>query len=111
MAKKKKKQETGGLQAPKMTVVERETLNEEKRKVKEKKEKKKKKEKVRRDRRSIVQVFRDMIGELKKVRWPNFATVVAKTGVVLGVVVIFSLIVFGIDYGLGELYRLLTRGL
>lgn len=36
--------------------------------------------------------------ELKKVSWPNFKTVVKNTGIVLLVVLFFSVIVFGFDY-------------
>ena len=107
----KKRQETGGLQAPKMTVAEKEELKEVKAKAR-------KKEKVKKDKGDrpnffvrIGRGFRGIFEELKKVRWPTFAKTVAKTGVVLGVVLIFSLVVFGIDQGLSQLYRLLTRNL
>ncbi|MCL2756383.1 MAG: preprotein translocase subunit SecE [Firmicutes bacterium] len=107
MSKKNKKPETGGLQQPKMTVAEREQVKVER----EKEKKKDKKKKEKRERKGIIRTFREVGGELKKVRWPSFARTVAKTGVVLSVVIIFSLVIFGIDQGLGQLYRLLTRGL
>ncbi|MBR7160502.1 MAG: preprotein translocase subunit SecE [Clostridia bacterium] len=46
--------------------------------------------------------------EIKKVTWPTFAKVVAQTGVVLAVVVVFMLVLFGIDSGLGALLKLIT---
>ena len=108
---KKKKQETGGLQAPKMSVTEREKLREEKEKAKQKDKKKAEREKKPNIFRRMGGGIRGIWAELKKVRWPTFAHAVAQTGVVLGVVVIFSIIVFGIDFGLGQLHQLLTRGL
>lgn len=105
----KKKPETGGLQAPKMSVAEREEVKAEK-------EKAKKKEKTKREKKDgrpnifvrMGRGIRDIGLELKKVRWPSFGVAVAKTGVVLGIVVVFSLLVFGVDMGLGALYDLLT---
>ena len=44
--------------------------------------------------------------ELKKVTWPGFSSVVKKTGVVIVVVLIFTVVIFGIDYLLGLLYNL-----
>ncbi len=40
---------------------------------------------------------KETVSELKKVSWPNFATVLKNTGMVLAVVLIFGLIIFGID--------------
>jgi len=54
--------------------------------------------------------FKETGAELKKVRWPTLNTTIKKTGVVLGVVVMFSLVVFALDMGLGYLYDLLTSG-
>ena len=50
---------------------------------------------------------REMTSELKKVTWPTFKEVVKKTGVVLTVVLIFAVVVFGIDALLGFLSDLL----
>ena len=52
--------------------------------------------------------LRETKSEVKKVTWPTFAKVVAQTGVVLAVVVIFMVVLFGIDLGLGELLKLVT---
>ena len=105
---KKKREETGGLQQPKMTVAEREEQKVEKEKTRKKDRKKREKDP---NRVGLFGRIRNMFSELKKVQWPTFAATVAKTGVVLSVVVVFSLVIFGIDQGLAQLYNLLTRGL
>lgn len=46
--------------------------------------------------------------ELKKVSWPSFATVVKNTGIVLAVVIFFTLIIGVADFGLSEALRALT---
>ena len=51
---------------------------------------------------------RELTSELKKVTWPTFKDVVKKTGVVLVVVLIFAVVVFGIDTLLGYLFDLLV---
>lgn len=52
--------------------------------------------------------LKEVFSELKKVTWPTFGKVVKATGVVIAVVVIF-LVVFGaINFGLGELLKLIT---
>jgi len=50
---------------------------------------------------------RDLIAELKKVTWPGFGKVMKQTGIVIGVVLFFLVIVFAIDLGLSQLYKLL----
>lgn len=86
-------------------------------KEKAKADKAKAKEKAKKDRaekkkgkRTIWIKIKDTIAELKKVRWPTIRNAIKQTGVVLAVVVIFGIIVFAIDMGLGELYKILTRG-
>jgi len=71
------------------------------------KEKQKEKRAEKKKKGGIIKGIKDMGSELKKVRWPELGRVVKQTGVVLSVVVIFSLVVFGIDFGLGRLYDLL----
>ena len=65
-------------------------------KVKEKKEKK----------GGLFRKLKEVWSELKKVTWPTFANVVKKTGVVILVVLIFTVVIFGFDYLLGLLYKL-----
>ena len=55
--------------------------------------------------RKIKEVF----SELKKVTWPSFGKVVKATGVDLVVVLIFTVIVTGINFGLQYLLELLTN--
>lgn len=49
--------------------------------------------------------------ELKKVTWPSFSTVVKGTGVVLAVVVFFTVVLFGFDSLFGWIYKLFTKSL
>ncbi len=46
--------------------------------------------------------------ELKKVSWPNFATVMQNLGIVLAVVVAFTAIIILADLGLSALLELLV---
>jgi preprotein translocase subunit SecE len=71
----------------------------------DKKDKKSKKEKG--ERRNI---FSGIASELKKVHWPSWNEAWKATGVVLGVVVVFAVVVFGIDRLLGWLYEMLIGG-
>ena len=57
--------------------------------------------------RFLKNKFSGMISELKKVTWPKFGTVVKQTGVVLVVVLVFLVIVTGIDSGLNALLQLI----
>ena len=52
--------------------------------------------------------IKEVFSEIKKVSWPSFKTVVKQTGVVLAVVLMFSVVITLIDLGLGELLKLLT---
>ena len=72
----------------------------------EKKDKKKKKEKKQKSNKA-----KEMVSELKKVTWPSFGTVMAKTGIVLVVVLFFFVVLFGIDYLLSLLYELLSKAM
>ncbi len=55
----------------------------------------------------IVTKSKETLSELKKVSWPSFKTVVKNTGVVISVVVVFTLVLFGIDRLLSFLYTLI----
>ena len=57
---------------------------------------KKKKDKVKKPNK-VVKALKETTGELKKVTWPKFKDVVKQTGVVLAVVVVFTLVLFGFD--------------
>lgn len=71
-------------------------------KVKDKKNKKVKKQS------KTAKRIKETTSELKKVTWPSFGTVVKKTGIVLAVVIIFAVVLFGIDRLLSWLFELLT---
>ena len=58
--------------------------------------------------KKLAKKTREMTSELKKVTWPTFSDVVKKTGVVLAVVLIFAVVIFGIDTLLGLLFDLLA---
>ncbi len=81
--------------------VENKQKNKDSKDIKTKKEKKPKDKKLRRK-------ARETVSELKKVAWPSFGEVCKKTGVVLSVVIIFGLVLFGLDTLLGYLFGLLT---
>lgn len=52
---------------------------------------------------------KETVSELKKVTWPKFGTVVKNTGMVLAVVLIFGLLVFGIDSLFSWLIKLIMK--
>lgn len=58
---------------------------------------------------AIVRGTKGTISELKKVTWPSFGKVVKTTGIVISVVVIFTLVLFALDRGLSFLYDLLVK--
>ena len=58
--------------------------------------------------KKIGRKFKEVFSELKKVTWPDFKTVVKQTSVVLGVVVLFLVVITLMDFGLGELFKLVT---
>ena len=53
--------------------------------------------------------LKETFSELKKVTWPTFPKVVKATGVVLVVVLVFTVVVTGINYGLQALLDLVTN--
>ena len=57
---------------------------------------KKKKDKAKKPNK-VVKALKETGGELKKVTWPKFKEVVKQTGIVLAVVVVFTLVLFGFD--------------
>jgi preprotein translocase SecE subunit len=55
----------------------------------------------------LVTKTKETISELKKVSWPSFKTVCKNTGVVISVVLIFTVVLFGLDRLLSFLYTLI----
>ncbi|MBQ8909074.1 MAG: preprotein translocase subunit SecE [Clostridia bacterium] len=77
---------------------------DKKQKDKKKVDKNKKKPK---EKGKLKRKAKETISEIKKVTWPTFGEVCKKTGVVLVVVLVFAVLLFGIDMGLGALVGLL----
>jgi preprotein translocase subunit SecE len=71
---------------------------------------KKKDKKTKKEKDEKRNIFVGIGSELKKVHWPSWGEVWKATGIVLGVVVVFGLVVFGIDRLLGWLYEMLIGG-
>lgn len=70
-----------------------------------------KKKKSKKDKKpsKVVRMFKETGSELKKVTWPTFKETVKRTGIVLGVVIFFGLILFAFDYILTVLSSLLSN--
>ena len=56
----------------------------------------------------IGKKFKETFSELKRVTWPSFPKVVKSTCVVLVVVLAFTVLVTGINYGLQALLDVIT---
>ena len=52
--------------------------------------------------------LKETFSELKRVTWPTLPKELKATGVVLVIVLIFTVLVTGFNYGFGELLKLLT---
>ena len=90
---------------------EKEKLAAEKAAAKEKAAKHKAKSKKENIFKKTGRKFKEMGSELKKVTWPNFKTVVKSTGVIIAVVLVFTVVLFGIETVLGLLFDLFTKNL
>lgn len=121
MSKKKKVEnaqetvieETENAKAVESGVVE--TTKDSKKKAKDNKQegkkdakKDKKKDKKDKNKKGLIKKTKETASELKKVTWPSFGEVVKKTGIVIAFVIIFGLLVFGVDTLLGYLVTLLV---
>jgi preprotein translocase subunit SecE len=84
------------------------TSKETEKKVKVSKEKQNKKKKERQPSK-MGKRMKETASELKKVTWPTFGSVVKKTSVVLAVVLIFAVVLFGIDRLLAWIFSLLVK--
>lgn len=65
------------------------------------------KKKDKKEKCKLKRKAKETFSELKKVSWPSFGEVCKKTGVVLVVVLVFAVVIFGIDYCLGLLVNLI----
>ncbi len=52
--------------------------------------------------------FKETFSELKRVTWPTFPQALKATGVVIVIVLIFLVVVTGVNYGFSALLNLLT---
>ena len=52
--------------------------------------------------------LKETFSELKRVTWPGFGKALKATGVVLAIVLVFMVVVTGVNYGFSELLKLLT---
>ena len=57
----------------------------------------------------IGRKLKETFSELKRVTWPTFPKVVKGTCVVLVVVIVFTVVVTAINYGLQELLNVITN--
>lgn len=73
------------------------------------KDSKKKKEKKKKDNK-LAKGAKETASELKKVTWPSFKTVLKNTGVVLAFVLIFAVVLYGIDTLLTWIVSLINKG-
>ena len=81
------------------------------------KEPEKKNDKKKQDKNKKPNIFvrmgrklKETFSELKRVSWPTFGKALKATGVVLVIVLIFTVIVTGVNYGFSELLELMTSG-
>ena len=59
----------------------------------------------------IGRKLKEVFSEIKKVSWPSVDKVVKQTGIVLGVVALFMVVITLMDFGLGQLLSLLTSSI
>lgn len=52
--------------------------------------------------------LKETFSELKRVTWPSFGKALKATGVVLAIVLVFTVIVTGVNYGFSELLQFIT---
>lgn len=83
---------------------EEEVKDEKKAKKPEKSDKNKKPNVFVRMGRKLKETF----SELKRVTWPSFGKAIKATGVVLAVVLVFTVLVMGVNYGFSELLQYIT---
>ena len=53
--------------------------------------------------------LKETFSELKRVSWPSFGKALKATGVVLVIVLIFTVVVTGVHCGFGKLLELITK--
>ena len=52
--------------------------------------------------------LKETFSELKRVTWPGFGKALKATGIVIAIVLVFMIVVTGVNYGFTQLLELLT---
>lgn len=86
----------------------KEKAKQDKKIAKEKADKKRQEARERAGKETFKQKIKGTASELKKVSWPSFRETMKKTGVVIGIVLFFAVVLFAFDYLLHFLNGLLT---
>jgi len=103
------KKEKVTVETTDVEIVEPDTNKTSKQKVKDNKSDKKNNKKVAKDNKGgLGKKIKESVSEIKKVNWPTFGKVCKQTGMVITVVVICTLILFGMDRLLSWLFTLLA---
>ena len=55
----------------------------------------------------IGKYFRECKGEIKKITWPTVNTVFKNMGIVVSVIIVMGLFIYGLDYGLTAVFKLI----
>jgi len=103
------KKEKVTVETTDVEIVEPDTNKTSKQKVKDNKSDKKNNKKVAKDNKGgLGKKIKESVSEIKKVNWPTFGKVCKQTGMVITVVVVCTLILFGMDRLLSWVFSLLT---
>ena len=101
-------QPVASAEQAKASNVKNDTPAQDAKKGNDKNQKKDDKNKAKKSKEHKPNKVKETVAELKKVTWPTFGKVVKNTLLVLGIVLVFTLVLFAIDFGFGQLYTLLT---
>lgn len=64
--------------------------------------------KSKKPRKGIKRFFREVVSEVKKVSWPNAKELTNYTIVVVVLILIFAAVIGIVDFGLGQLFTLIS---
>lgn len=98
-------EENKAVTAEETTVVETKASKKEEKAPKAKDVKKKKVSKDTAPKKSRI---KETLGELKKVTWPSFGKAMKQTGMVLAIVLVFGVVVLGLDLLISFIINLLS---
>lgn len=103
MAKNKKNQVENETEVVEVSTEVSETVKKSKKEAKAKKQSKNNAQNTQKKSRA-----KETLGELKKVTWPSFGKTMKQTGMVLSLVLIFGVVVLGIDLLISFIINLLS---